>query len=71
MNLRLGLNKNMKGKSINAFSAAQNQQFGTSNISELASGDGWQRMLFLYKKQVDVIFYAKIDTKNASIDCFV
>ena len=43
MNLRLYLNKN---KSI-AFDVALNQQFGTSNISELASGDGWQRMLFI------------------------
>lgn len=40
-------------KSKKAFAAAQNQQFGTSNISELTTGDGWQRMLFDIKMHIE------------------
>lgn len=71
MNLRLGLNKNMKGKSINAFSVVLEPAIWNFEHFRTCI---WRRVAenaLLYKKQVDVIFHAKIDTKNASIDCFV
>lgn len=48
----------------------------TSNLElrtfqNLHLATGGRECSYLYKKQVDVNFHAKIDTKNASIDCFV
>ncbi len=59
----------VKSKKHSLLLRTSNLELRTFQNLHLATGG--RECSYLYKKQVDVIFHAKIDIKNASIDCFV